>query len=234
MAACKSTEKVPLSMEDNLVEKNIEALGGLENIQAIQSLKLTGAAEMMGYDLTYVLYQKRPGKARTEISMDMMGEIISAYDGETAWSINPLEGGGAQVLPEGQDRNIKDQANIGSMLVGYQEKGLTLEYVGEEEVKGTATHNLKVIRPDGSELFVFLDAASYLIIKTETETLDAQSGSMMTVETYSSDYRDVNGLMMPFEMEMVVGGGQFVFNITFSDAEANIDVDDAIFTMPGS
>ena len=232
LSACKSTE-TPLTPEQEMAAKNIEASGGLEAITAIQSIKMSGGVAVMGMDLELTIYQKRPGKVRSEVNIPSMGmQIINAYDGETAWSINPMAGSGAQKVTGDQARGIIEQADMDGIFVGYEEKGISLEYLGEEEVRGKNTHKMRAVRADGTENVVYLDADTFLIAKTEGEGIDPTSGSKTSVETYTSDYRAVAGVQMPHALEIIMAGTNQ--DVTITAIEANLEVDDAIFVMPGN
>ena len=232
MTGCKST-KVEKTVEQDLVDKSIEAQGGLEALQAIQSLKMTGSAALMGMDLGLVFYQKRPNKLRVEVDVSAMGmEIVSGYDGETAWTINPMAGGGVQTVTGDEARSLRMQADIDGPLVGYEAKGTTLEYVGEEEIRGAAAHKLKVTTADAIEMFIYMDAASYLIIKQEAEGTNPTTGGKTTQNSYLTDYREVSGVLMPYRMEVVFGNNELTQDVTFTTIEVNQELDDALFAKP--
>lgn len=239
VGACKTQEgaqsdAMPDTMEGQLVEQHIAALGGMDNLEDIQSLKWTGAADMMGNSMAYTLYQERPGKMRTEFDMSNMGgTMTSAYDGTVAWSDNPMQGGGPQPVDDNRAQSMMEQAAIGSFLVDYRDMGYELMYDGEATVQGTPALKLNVMRPDSSVITTYLDAETYLIVKTETEGSNPQFGSF-TVQTLYSDYRDVDGVQLPFTVESIIGSsnGEFSWEVTFDEVEVNPDIDDALFTMP--
>ena len=238
LGACKSSESVmesavPMSVEQELVEQNIAAQGGLEVIRSIESMHITGEIEMpsVGMTMPMTITQKRPSKVHFRVDVPAMGaEIINAYDGETAWQINPMQGGTQKMTGE-QARNIKERADMDGLLVDYEAKGYAVHYVGEEEVNGSNTKKLRVMRPDSSEMFVFLDAESFLQVKTEAEGTNPMTGASAKMETFMMDYRDVDGMMIPFEMKVLMDGQVFQ-NITIKEVKTNVEVDDTIFMYP--
>ena len=181
LGACKSAEMASDSggsstaattMEQELIAKSIEAQGGLANMQAVNTLQTTGEVYMpaVGMTMPLTIYQKRPALMRAEVNVAAMNvEVVSGYDGETVWSDNPLQGG-LQKLSGQQARNTKEQADIDGLLVDHEAKGYMVEYVGEEVVREANTKKLKVIRPDSSELFVYLDAETFMQVKTDAVT----------------------------------------------------------------
>jgi len=232
LGGCKSS-KVEKTIEQDLVDKSIEAQGGLEALKAIQSLKLTGSVSLMGMDMGIIMYQKRPNKLRMEVDVSAMGvEIVNGYDGETGWSINPMVGSGAQTVSGEEARGLALQADMDGLLVGYEVKGISIEYIGEEEVRGTTANKLKLVMADSTEMFMYLDAESNLIIKQENEGTNPTTGGKVTQHSYMKDYRDVNGVLMPYGLEVVFGEGELTQDITFTTIEVNVDIDDSLFVKP--
>ncbi len=238
LGACKSSESAmesaaPMSVEQELIESYIAALGGLETIRSVESMQLTGEVEMLSFGMTMPLTitQKRPSKVHIRVEVPAMGsEVINAYDGETAWENNPMQGGIQKMAGE-RARDMKERADMDGFLVDYEAKGYAVHYVGEEEVNGSNTKKLRVMRPDSSEMFVFLDAESFLQVKIEAEGTNPMTGARAKKETFLMDYRDVDGMMIPFEMKVLMDGQVFQ-NITIKEVKTNVEVDDTIFMYP--
>ena len=60
-----------------------------------------------------------------------------------------------------------------------------------------------------------------------------QQGSEIEVDSYFTNYKPVNGVLIPFMIENKVQGksmGQF----TVDDVAANVAIDDGIFAMPAA
>ncbi len=223
----------PLSMEQELIESYLAALGGLEAIQSIESMQVTGEVEMpsIGMTMRITITSKRPSMVHVRVEVAAMNaEVINAYDGEIAWESNPM-GGGTREMPSEQARDIKEQADMDGFLVDYEAKGYAVYYVGEEEVNGSNTKKLRVMRPDSSEVFVYFDAESFLQVKTEAEGTNPMTGARAKTETFMMDYRDVDGMMIPFEMKVLMDGQVFQ-NITLKEVKTNVEVDETIFAYP--
>ena len=153
LGACKSTEMAsdaPMTMEQELVAKHIEANGGLAALQAIESVQMAGELYMSaaGMNMPITLTIKRPAKMHIHVKVAAMNmEVINAFDGETAWEDNPMQGG-LRKLPADQAARFKEQADLDGILVNHEAKGYSVKYAGEAEIKGTPTQKLKVLRPD--------------------------------------------------------------------------------------
>ncbi|MEM8484091.1 MAG: hypothetical protein AAF564_01020 [Bacteroidota bacterium] len=216
---------------DALIEKHIAARGGVDNIKAVQTVKMTGKVEVMGMDIDMTNYLKRPNKIRAMLVIPAMNaEVNQGYDGEMGWMQNP--GSDPQPMPKELSKGMKDQADIDGMLMNYEEKDITLEYLGEGMVNDMPAHKIKVTRPDQPDAIVYIDKASYLEVKLEGEGVNPQTGQPAKTETFMSDYRSVNGVQMAHLMEVKMDGTTFQ-KITMSEIVTNIEVDDSIFGMPG-
>ena len=221
-------------MEERLVNAHIAATGGLEAIRGMKTVTMKAEVSMMGMNMPLMIYSKRPAKMRSEVDVTAMNmKVVTGYDGTTAWTQNPMVGPTAQVLPADQAKVVADQAQLDGMLVNYKERGYSVTYVGEEPVRGKPAHKLKVDRPDQSPIHVFLDAETHMQVKQEGEGLDPQSGSRVQMATFMGDYREVEGVMMPFVMEVEMGGSPFQ-KITMSQIEVNTEIDDRMFALPVS
>ena len=117
---------------DELIAKNIEARGGLEKIQAIQTMRLTGTLTVGDAAMPSVLEVKRPNKTRWEFTL--RGQMaVQAYDGTTAWAIAPFAGKPeAEPMSAEDSKDMELQADMDGPLVDYRAKGHRVEAMGLE------------------------------------------------------------------------------------------------------
>ncbi|HEY6248565.1 MAG TPA: hypothetical protein VI685_01315, partial [Candidatus Angelobacter sp.] len=102
---------------------------------------------------------------------------------------------------------------------------------GKEKVEGTDVYHLKITLKNGDIRNTYLDADSFLPIKTIAKT--TIRGTEVELETAIGDYKQVDGIMFPFSIEQRPVGGQGPGQkITFKKVEFNIPVEDSFFTMP--
>src|ERR1035441_4034360 len=76
---------------EEIVNKYIHAIGGLENIQAIKTIKLTGKVTAGGMDIPFTQTCKRPQMVLMESTIQGM-TMKQAFDGIQGWTINPFMG----------------------------------------------------------------------------------------------------------------------------------------------
>ncbi len=216
---------------DEIIAKNIEAKGGYDKLKSIKTMQATGqfTAQNGMVQGTITLYNKRPNKMR--MNMDIQGQtMVQAFDGTTGWMIIPFMGTtDPQRMPEEQVKSMKSNADMDGVLVDYKKKGHKVELLGKEELEGTDVYKLKVTRKDSSVQYLYLDSDYYIELKMST--VIKSKGTEQMFDTYLSDYKEVDGTMVPFAIEQKKGD-MLLSQITLSEVKYNVDIDDSYFAMP--
>jgi outer membrane lipoprotein-sorting protein len=180
-------------------------------------------------ELPMTIAAKRPNLMRQEMQIQDK-RIVTAFDGQKAWMINPMMGTESpQELTGPQADMAKDQADFDGALVDWKAKGHTVELVGLEEVGGVKAQKIKVTKKNGQVQYFFLNPDTGLEIKTTTEV--QQGGTTMTVETELSDYRSVDGIMLPHALKTSINGTPTA-SIIVEKIELNAPLDESLFSLP--
>jgi outer membrane lipoprotein-sorting protein len=221
---------------DEIISKYHESIGGLDKLKAHTSVKAIGKAPTPQGDFPFVFYQEKPNKMKVVI--DIMGQkmVAQAYDGETAWMLNPFMGETAQKLPAEQAKSVMNEAELEDPFIDYAAKGHEVSLEGTEDVQGIQCYKVKLTKFKGnaereSTQYYYFDKENYIpiMVKTVVKVGD-QPGQ--EVETYFSDYQEVNGgLVMPFTMEVKMAG-QVVQSMVFDSIFINVDIPDEEFKFP--
>jgi outer membrane lipoprotein-sorting protein len=216
---------------EKLIDKAIDANGGLKKIQSTESIKATGKFLTQGMEFPFTMTQKRPGKMKIEAEI-MGATMIQCFADGEGWSINPMMGStDPQPMSEMEAMGFKVQSDMDGVLIDYEKKGYTVEFIGEEDVEGTPTYHLKVDTNFGIVMDMYFDQEYFLNIKTATKlTLDENE---FETQTYLSDFQEVEGLIMPFSIE-TRNGDMVMQQVMMEKVELNLEVDDAIFAKPAA
>src|SRR5262245_20595571 len=226
----------PLSAQsvDSLIAKYVQASGGMTKIQALQPLARNGKyTSAGGVEAVVVQMNKRPTSVREEFTIQGMTGI-NAYDGRDGWKIEPWQGKrDPESLGEDEMHGILDDADFDGPLVNYQAKGNKVEFQGTEQIEGSDAYKLKVTRPNGDVSFYYLDTEYYVPIRIDTQRMIR--GAPQEFETSLGDYKQVNGVYLPFSAESGPKGSSSTNRgkITYDKIEANVALDDTRFTRPG-
>ncbi len=234
LAACvplvlAAPAETPLTA-DQIVQKHIEALGGAEKLNAIQTLVVSGKASILGQtEAPLTIQVKRPNRMRLEIVFQGK-KIVQAFDGSTAWTLNPLISAEPKESGEEDTRAAQESSDfIGGNLVDYKSRGNTVELVDQEDIEGIAVYKLKITKKSGSIEYDYLDVKSFLPVKTEGRR--TQLGQEVLYESKIANYKTVEGVLMPFNLTQLVNG-RLAMEITVEKMDANVALDEAVFKMP--
>jgi outer membrane lipoprotein-sorting protein len=216
---------------DEIIAKNIQAHGGMAKLKAIQSIRITGDVDAGGMQAGFTQVYKRPMKMRVDISIQGL-TLTQAYDGQNGWQVVPFTGKKDAEPMTAEDLNrVQEDADFDGPLLDYKQKGSTVELVGKEKVEGTDAYHLKVTLKNGGVRNLYLDADSFLEIKSVAKT--TRRGTEIEIETTIGNYKEVEGVMFPFSVEQRAAGGQGPGQkLTFQKIEINVPVEDSIFKMP--
>lgn len=212
-----------------IMEKSIEAQGGKKLLGSIKDITMTGTLEIIQQGLTgYLTRYWKPGKTRFDL--EVMGMLITqAYDGETAWMLNP-QTGSVEEMPENAAESTKRDA-MGIEATLFPEKfGITYEYKGKETIEGKEYFLIITKYKTGFTATSFIDTKTYLTYKTMGTITDDTMGMEIEVESISSDYKEVNGIMMAHTTVQYRDGEEYL-TITITDMKLNTGIEDSIFVM---
>jgi outer membrane lipoprotein-sorting protein len=223
-------DETPLTA-DQIVQKHVEAIGGKAKLNAIQTLVVTGTASILGQtEAPLTIQVKRPNLLRLEITFQGK-KVVQAFDGTIAWTMNPLVNPEPKQSSEEDTRAAQESSDfIGGNLVDYKSKGNSVELVDKEDVEGIPVYKLKITKKSGSVEYDYLDAATFLPIKTEGKR--TQLGQEILYESEIADYKPVEGVLIPFSVKQMVNG-RLAMQITIEKMDANVPVDEAVFKIPG-
>ncbi|TAL75057.1 MAG: hypothetical protein EPN88_03485 [Bacteroidetes bacterium] len=208
------------------IVKNYSAAMKTDKLSGVTSIKITGKMSAMGMEMPMVMFMKNPNKIKVTYSFSGQ-DMVSVFDGEKGYMINPMTGSSDPVELTGEQLNqVQNNNAFKNELLNYFQKGqLTLE--GEENVNEKPAFKLKA-NLGTSPIFMFLDKGSYMLVKTSA-TVD-QMGTSMNVDTYMTDYVDIEGVVMPKKTTAMANGMEAAV-ISFDTIEVNIPMEDSVFKI---
>ena len=222
-------QAVPQNRVDEIIAKNLEAKGGFDRVQAVTTIKQVSILMMNGNEAKMTSYNKRPNLQRIETKVEGK-TVISSFDGETAWMVNPFMGIERPiVLGAAQNAQIREQSMFDGPLPNLKQLELTATVEGIETIGARKVIDLKLVGADKQVRHVYLDATTYLEAKITSEQVSG--GNKMKLEQELLDYRDVKGLKLPFLIRTLVNGA-VQSEIRVQTIEFNEKMDDSLFRIP--
>ena len=203
------SKPLPKGLTAETVIKNyVKAIGGEDNLRKVNSTLINAEMTIPGapFKPNAVIKQMSPNKFTMEVIAEGMGTLMKQnFDGENGYT-------------EQQGRKIPmDDATLSTRK---SNKGLFGELFMEPssislesmtDIDGTDVYKIKLTK-DGKSSFRYYDAKTGYLVRTE-ETNEAQGQSMTTVTDYSN-YKEVDGIMMPYSMKVTTGPQSFTFETT--------------------
>jgi len=216
---------------DEVINKHFEAMGGKEKIAGIKTMKLVCSVEIApGMKAPITMYFVNNQSMRVEVEVQGM-QILSAVDGDSGWSINPMSGKKeAERMNADEIKESKDQMDLTGALFNYKEKGHSVEMLGKEDMEGTEVYKLKILKKSGDIQYDFIDAETNLLLKeTTTHKFNDKETSG---DVIFSDYRKVDGIMFAHSMENRETGAAQGQALKVESVEINPAIDKNMFKMP--
>jgi outer membrane lipoprotein-sorting protein len=211
---------------DEIAEKHIAALGGIDKLNAVTTITSDQSISVQGMEIPIKMTIVR-GKAFRSESSVMGNSMVTVVNGGTGWKIQPAMMGGTG---EPEDMTASDLSQQSSQvdpfgaLVGYKDKGYNVELVGKEQIDKKDMFHLKFTDKTGSTFDEWIDANTYLIRKVKREA-GGQAG-----EIEFTDYQDVQGVKFVKTMDIASQMGPLTINT--DKVVINAPVDEAIFKKP--
>lgn len=197
-----------------------------DKLASVTSIKITGKMSAMGMEMPMTMFMKNPNKIKVVYSFNGQ-DMVSVFDGEKGYMINPMAGSSEPVeLTGDQLAQVQKNSAFKNELLGYFKDGkLTLE--GQENVNDKPAFKLKA-NVGTSPVYMFLDKSTYLLVKSST-TVD-QMGTSMNVDSYMTDYVDIDGVVMPKKTTAMANGMEAAV-ISFDKIEVNLPMEDSVFKV---
>ena len=219
---------------DAVIEKHLAALGGRAALAKLTSRRSTGTVSVStpGGEVSgsFESNLKAPNKSRIYMRLDLkpLGApddmiIEQKFDGTAGYVLNSMQG---DVTIEGnQLENMRNNV-FPSVLLSYKQAGVKVERLPNETVDGRPAVVLLVTPKAGSAPRIYLDAETYLVLRTVTKVNSPEAGDIEQISTVS-DYRVVDGVKVPFQI--VNRSPLQTITVKIAKVEHNVALDDAVF-----
>jgi outer membrane lipoprotein-sorting protein len=209
---------------DQLLDKYISAIGGAEALQKVTSRVEKGTLTAFGGQHFPVdVYSKAP-KKRLSIMHLSNGDSVTAFDGEQGWLSVP---GRVHMMSAAENVAASMDADLYFPLhvKTFYEK---FRVDAGEKIDGHDTYLVAGRSETQPPLRLYFDKESGLLLRL-IRYAETPLGRNPTQIDYA-DYRDTNGLKVPFRWTLSRPGNQFTIQV--EQLQENVPVDDAKFAVP--
>jgi outer membrane lipoprotein-sorting protein len=219
---------------DEAVEKALAAMGGRAALTKLNTRVITGTITVstQGVDIpgTVEISYKAPNLARTFMKLDLSAfggrEMIidRRCDGKTAFEINSQTG--AKEITGNQLENLLN-ASFPSPFLNYRQAGAKVDVARKERLGDKDVIVLVYTPKIGSVSNLYFDAQTWQLVRSVGKVNVPEAGGEIEQTTDPSDYREVDGVKIPFTL--VMSSPVQSLTIRIRKVEHNKPLDDAIF-----
>lgn len=196
-----AAEAQPLPAASDLVAKYRAAIGGQDAFAKYQSMTMNGSFSMPAAGITapFTAWSARPNHGAMVVSIPGFGDIRQGYDGQVAWSMNPMEG--PRVLDGAELKQVVDDSDFDSSLRPMA-KIASMETVELTKMGGQDCYKVRITwKSERVSHDCYSPETGLLVASVATQ--ESNMGATEAVTLYN-DYKDFGGITLPTRMTIVV------------------------------
>jgi outer membrane protein assembly factor BamB len=234
--ALKSTSAAPPKTAAEIVARYVKARGGAERWQTLKSLELSGSLAAFSHSWPCTSVHVRGDFYRYDFT-NLGGEATLARDAGGLWLVYPLVEVAEPIRPTEDPiakyvPQLERESMLEPLLIGHDKKGVKVELLGPGHIADRPTVDLKLTLANEKVETWHLDPATWLEVAVDSEVYDFSQGPMeMTQRVFYSDFRDVEGVVLPHQMAIEFGAR--LEEITVESVKIDVHVDEARYAFPG-
>jgi hypothetical protein len=201
-----------LAKGKELLQRVQQALGGADKLAAVKDLQYHADLEVSGPGPSMKVKQTdsfiAPSTVRQDNELPFLKQSVYS-DGASGW-LSGMQG--AQNLTPPVLKQIRGEAfrQLAGLAMSDRDADRTVNYAGEGVIE--------ISSKDGESVRLSVDEKTGIPAKLAYQQSPGEGGS--AVEEVFSDWRDVNGIRLPFQWTVMQGGKKFA-GVTVQDYKIN-------------
>jgi len=227
-----TAESAPKMSVDELAAKSIEAVGGEAAWRKLSSrvVEFNVDLENQGVQAHGRQYAKAPNRNATETTFTALGKTIA-----TEWEYFDGAGGSDLISFAPEDKysgKRLEDIRIGADFYGpldWKTNYKKVEVIGTAKINGEDAWIVSFEPEKGTAFREYYSTTTYLLLKRDGLITSSTSSQQIPYSVVYSDYRDVDGIKLPFKtVNNNIGNGNIVTTLT--SVKHNVSVDDKLFS----
>lgn len=232
-ATAAAAPNAPITIDD-LLTKMIAAYGGEENLRKHKSSLATVEVDLenQGVMAKGTISARAPNMSASEMTFTALGKKLgsmnSYFDGTAGGEI--ISFAPAETYSGKRLEDIKAGSDFYDVL-NWKKNYQTITFkrmgkVGDEEVYIIERKNEK-----GTPITDYISTKSFLVLRRDSVVANETAGIELPQTENFSDYRNVDGVMVPFKMvSNNIANGDIVLRIV--DLKFDVDIPETVFRKP--
>jgi len=212
---------------DYLVDRYVNARGGRDAQAKLNSRVARGRVDVVGVSFggTLKTYAKAPNKSLTVMQAEPIGLFKRGYDGQAGWNESAKSGtqpiNGFELTSLAIDSDFYRDLKLRQLY-------LTMKVVGRVREGFRELYKVEATPRAGLPEYLYFDEETGLLTRREIQRQTSAGKSQ--IEFYYSDWREVDGVKIPFKTTQKIGQTTYLFSL--EDVRHNIPVEDSLFKRP--
>ena len=228
LAACLSLYAAdPLPTGEAILDKYIEVTGGKAAYEKKRTEISSAVMEFVGkgVKMNMTMYHAEPNKSYSVVEIEGIGKIEEGTDGSVVWERSALKG---PRVKTGEERAVSLRAANIHHDSRWRDFFQKVECTGVEPIDGHICYRVVLTPKDGQPETRYYDKKSFLLVRTNM-IMKSEMGEI-PAESSASDYRTVDGVLVPFLVKQKVLGQEFT--VTLQSVKTNVEIPKNRFKVP--
>jgi hypothetical protein len=221
-----STEALAMPTIDQVLERHVQAIGGRSAIEKITTRITTGSlVQIQGktnLSLTFTIYQKAPNKT---VYVSSGGEQ-EGFNGVIGWVKGNRTGlrqkAGEQLALARRESDFYFDTRIKELYA-------RIAFLRRDRVGGRDVYVFEATPAEGKPDTLYFDAETALLVRQDIY-FEGSKGKPAPTEIYYEDYREVDGIKLPFTIRQVYL--DYSTTLKVYDVKHNVPIEDSKFDGP--
>jgi hypothetical protein len=212
---------------EQVIAKYVAAVGGQAAIERQKTRVLKGSQTgANGTSSPVEIYQAAPDKYLAVMHASGDGDFTTGFDGAVGWVQGPR---GKQEM-SGDQLEIFRRAAVFALPLGINDLYPKMRLMGQDKVGDRPVYIVGSQLSDRMQARLYFDVETGLLLRVVTFN-DTAIGRIPQQTDYE-DYRDVDGVKVPFRVKQLGIDARSGWTRTFTEIKTGVPVDGSKFAVP--
>lgn len=217
----------PLPTGEAVLDKYIAVTGGKAEYEKVRTQITNAVMEFTGKGVkaNMTMYHAEPARRYMVVEIEGIGKMEEGTDGSIVWERSALKG---PRIKSGEERAVALRAADIYHDLRWRNYFSKVECTGIEPIDGRICYRVVLTPRDGQPESRYYDKTTNLLVRTNM-IINSEMGDI-PAESSVSDYRKVEGVLMPFQVKQKVLGQEFT--VTVQSVKNNVEIPKERFALP--
>lgn len=212
---------------DAVLQRYVDAMGGKDALAKLTTRVIKGKVDVVGVSRGGLVevYLKAPNKSLTVVDAHPVGVTKQGFDGRSGWFFSKQ--GGTRDLKGSELAALTVEADFYHDL-RIRELYPTTKLLGKTKSGFRELYVVQAVPRGGGAEYFYFDVETGLLFRRDT-TRQTSSG-MVRAEIYYGDWREVDGIRLPFSVTQSMA--QTTLGFSVEEVKHNVPLEEAVFRRP--